>query len=90
VTTRDIALGIAKEYLQKTHDPFFTTKEQVTGTFLGLDIVRALLVKEGEKINVFSQEGNGATFSLTFPTSQLASTRWAELNKLIKAIASWS
>jgi signal transduction histidine kinase len=69
---------------------FSLPKEQVTGTFLGLDIVRTLLVKDGKKINVFSQEGNGATFSLTFSASQLASTRWAELNKLIKAIASWS
>jgi two-component system, NtrC family, sensor kinase len=47
---KDIALGIAKEYLQKIHDPFFTTKDQVTGTILVLNIVRPLVVKEGIKL----------------------------------------
>ena len=48
---------LQKNTCHEIHDPFFTTKEQVTGTCLGLDIVRKLVVKDDEKINVSSKEG---------------------------------
>ncbi|MBT3921894.1 MAG: PAS domain-containing protein [Nitrospina sp.] len=68
---RDTGPGIPKEYLSKIYDPFFTTKEQGRGTGLGLNIVHQLVVKYGGKIDVSSQEGEGTTFSLTFPASQI-------------------
>ncbi len=65
----DTGPGIPKEYLSKIYDPFFTTKEQGKGTGLGLNIVHQLVLKYGGKINVATREGEGTTFSLTFPTS---------------------
>jgi two-component system, NtrC family, sensor kinase len=68
---KDTGPGIPQEYLSKIYDPFFTTKEQGKGTGLGLNIVHQLVVKYGGKIDVFSQEGKGTTFTLTFPASQV-------------------
>ena len=48
-TTEIMGLGIAKEYLSVIHNPFFTTKEQVTDTYLELDIVGQLVVKDSGK-----------------------------------------
>ncbi len=74
-TIRDTGPGIPKEYLSKIYDPFFTTKEQGKGTGLGLNIVHQLVVKHGGKIDVSSQEGKGTTFILTFPASQVESSK---------------
>jgi hypothetical protein len=44
-----MGLGFLKEYLSVIHNPFFTTKEQVTDTYLELDIVGQLVVKDSRK-----------------------------------------
>ena len=65
---------LQKNTCHEIHDPFFTTKEKVTETCLGLDIACQRVVKDDGKINVSSKKGKGVTFSLTFLASQLRST----------------
>jgi signal transduction histidine kinase len=65
VSIRDTGCGIPKENFKKLFDPYFTTKARGFG--LGLSIVERIAQEHGGKIEVASELGNGATFSLTFP-----------------------
>ena len=75
VKVKDSGSGIAREYLEKIFDPFFTTKDNGTG--LGLAIVNTIMQSNGAYIRAASEEGQGSTFSLSFPTGKLTdSTPW--------------
>ncbi|RMH06493.1 MAG: sensor histidine kinase [Nitrospirae bacterium] len=74
VTVQDSGKGIPKDYLKKIFDPFFTTKQQGEGAGLGLTIVHRIVTKYGGTIHVESTEGQGTTFTLTFPCHQSVST----------------
>jgi signal transduction histidine kinase len=69
----DDGCGIKKEELEKIWEPFFTTKPQkpaaenkFTGTGLGLALVKRYIEHSGGKVEVRSEAGQGATFSLYF------------------------
>lgn len=60
--------GIPQEYLMKIFEPFFTTKDIGKGTGLGLSISYDIIVtKHNGKIEVSSEPGHGATFTITLP-----------------------
>jgi two-component system NtrC family sensor kinase len=59
--------GIPKELMGKIFDPFFSTKEYGMGTGLGLAISYSIIEKLGGRINVFSDAGKGATFTICLP-----------------------
>ncbi|MEP7355845.1 MAG: sensor histidine kinase [Anaerolineales bacterium] len=60
--------GIAPENLSRIFEPMFTTKPFGEGTGLGLSIVHDIVVGEFRgKIDVVSELGQGATFTLTLP-----------------------
>ena len=63
----DNGIGIPKENMDKLFKPFFTTKPIGEGTGLGLSIIHDIVVRHSGKIEVESQEGQGATFKLSFP-----------------------
>lgn len=67
VTARfcDTGIGIASERQEEIFQPFVTTKTKGTG--LGLPIVRKIMENHGGRVEVASQVGQGACFSLTFP-----------------------
>ncbi len=67
----DTGVGIASDQLDHIFVPFFTTKEKGTG--LGLAIVHQLVSEHGGHIEVSSQEGVGATFSIDLASSTLGS-----------------
>ena len=67
ITIKDTGSGIDKKNLDHIFDPFFTTKETGEGTGLGLSIVYGVVKTHGGSIKVDSQEGEGASFSLSFP-----------------------
>ncbi len=59
---RDTGCGIPSEKLRLIFDPFYTTKARGTG--LGLSIVHSILSAYGYRLDVNSQVGSGATFTI--------------------------
>lgn len=67
----DSGAGIPPELVGKIFDPMFTTKPFGQGTGLGLTIIRDIVTGEfGGQIDVASQPGHGATFTIHFPKPQ--------------------
>ncbi|MFH1826788.1 MAG: ATP-binding protein [bacterium] len=65
IEVRDTGLGIPADKLGSVFDPFFTTKEQGTG--LGLAVVYRIIKEHNGEINVESEEGKGANFTIWLP-----------------------
>ncbi len=63
----DTGPGIGGEHLDQIFDPFFTTKGPDKGTGLGLMICHRIATDHGGVIEVRSDAGKGATFSLRLP-----------------------
>ena len=61
----DSGVGIGEENLTKIFEPYFTTKE--FGSGLGLTVVYKIIKEHGGEISVTSREGEGTTFTLSFP-----------------------
>jgi two-component system NtrC family sensor kinase len=67
LVVRDTGPGIPPEALPRIFDPFFTTKADGTG--LGLSISYGIVRDHHGTLDVESREGEGTTFTLTFPVS---------------------
>lgn len=74
LTVSDNGVGIPPEILDKVFEPFFTTKDLHQGTGLGLSMVYGIVKQHEGFINVYSEVGQGTTFSIYLPryTGQLA------------------
>jgi len=67
INIRDTGEGIAEENLPRIFEPFFTTKGAGVGTGLGLSISYGIVSEHGGFIDVESQEGKGANFTVWLP-----------------------
>jgi two-component system, NtrC family, sensor kinase len=67
LSVSDSGRGISEENRAKLFTPFFTTKPIGSGTGLGLAIVYGIVKMHGGQIQVQSEEGQGATFTITLP-----------------------
>jgi signal transduction histidine kinase len=65
---RDAGPGIAPQVLKNLFVPFFTTKDRGTG--LGLAISQRMVEEMGGRIEVMSQLGDGATFTVLLPAGE--------------------
>jgi PAS domain S-box-containing protein len=67
----DTGIGIGQEFLPKLFTPFSQEQSGNTrrfeGTGLGLTLVRKYLELNGARISVESEQGNGTTFTVSFP-----------------------
>ena len=67
LNVKDNGCGIPPSMIPHLFDPFFSGKENGTG--LGLATSYSLIEKNGGKISVQSQEGQGAMFSVILPSA---------------------
>jgi signal transduction histidine kinase len=67
IKVSDTGPGIPRENLDKIFEPFFSTKPPGQGTGLGLFVSRGIVEKLGGTIEVTSQIGQGASFSIRLP-----------------------
>ena len=67
VTISDNGEGIAKQFLNRIFDPFYTTKPVGEGTGLGLSICFGIAERHNGSISVDSKLGKGATFIVRLP-----------------------
>jgi signal transduction histidine kinase len=65
VRFKDSGIGISQENMEKIFEPLFTTKPKGIG--LGLAISKRLVEQNGGKIEVTSQVGEGAVFTIKLP-----------------------
>ncbi len=63
----DNGLGIAEEDISHIFEPFFSTKQDVSGIGLGLAIVHGIIQNHKGKIHVDSELGHGTTISVNLP-----------------------
>ncbi len=69
ICVRDRGHGIADEVRSQLFEPFVTTKDIGKGTGLGLSQVVGIMSQHGGAVDVHSNPGDGATFSLQFPVA---------------------
>jgi signal transduction histidine kinase len=70
IEIKDTGCGIPEENMHKLFTPFFTTKHEVKGVGLGLAISYGIIQRHKGKIEVQSQVGQGATFTIYLPLCQ--------------------
>jgi signal transduction histidine kinase len=70
VTVKDNGPGIPKEIQEKIWVSFFTTKGGSGGTGLGLSSVMQIVNQHGGKIELESEAGKGAMFSVRLPVEK--------------------
>ena len=63
----DTGCGMEKELLDQIFVPFFTTRDKVRCTGLGLAVVNRIIQRAGGTISVESAPGEGCTFDIALP-----------------------
>ncbi|CAN7434376.1 PAS domain S-box protein [Phenylobacterium sp. LjRoot219] len=69
VAVSDTGVGIPADKLAQIFEPFFTTKAAGKGTGLGLSQVYGFAKQSGGEVDVHSELGKGAVFTLFLPRS---------------------
>ncbi|QTA78212.1 Two component system sensor histidine kinase [Desulfonema limicola] len=73
IDVKDTGFGIESKYLDKIFERFYRVKNEntrfITGTGLGLPIVKSLVDELGGKIEVQSEPGKGTCFKVLLPCS---------------------
>jgi signal transduction histidine kinase len=72
IVVKDSGSGIAPEDLSKLFDPYFTTK--IRGFGLGLTVVERIVQDHGGTIQVASEQGKGASFTISLPIRHVSET----------------
>ena len=67
VSLTDTGPGVSPDLIGRIFEPFFTTKEVGRGTGLGLSQVFGFAKQSGGDVDVTSNSGGGATFTLYLP-----------------------
>jgi signal transduction histidine kinase len=70
IRVTDTGCGISKEDLPHIFEPFFTTKSEGQGLGLGLSMVDGIVERHKGSIDVISEVGKGATFTITLPAKK--------------------
>jgi len=84
LSVQDTGIGMDTKTIAKIFDPFFTTKEKNRGTGLGLAMVYNIIQQHKGFIDVYSEPGQGSTFSIYLP--RLEGGREAAIIKALNAV----
>jgi two-component system NtrC family sensor kinase len=69
LTVEDSGKGIAPELKERIFEPFFTTKDEWSNVGLGLSVSYRIVAEHGGRIDVASEVGRGAAFTVYLPTA---------------------
>lgn len=72
LTVVDTGCGIPPENLQRTVEPFFTTKEVGKGSGLGLFLSREIVKAHGGKLTIESEVGKGTKVVIALPAGTMS------------------
>jgi signal transduction histidine kinase len=67
VVIRDNGCGMSQQIIDRSWEPFFTTKEVGTGVGLGLALTYSIVKRHGGEIRLESREGEGSQFTVILP-----------------------
>jgi CheY-like chemotaxis protein len=67
IQVADTGIGVPRHLISKIFDPFFTTKPIGKGTGLGLSQVFGITRQSGGTVQIDSDEGDGARFTIWLP-----------------------
>jgi signal transduction histidine kinase len=81
IIVRDTGAGISADIQARLFDPFFTTKDVGKGTGLGLSVCYGIIKNHRGAIDVQSQPGTGAMFTIQLPLSHQSPTSESEVLK---------
>ena len=72
IAVRDSGVGLSSENLNRMFEPFYSTKVQGMG--MGLVITRSIVEAHGGRIWATPNADDGATFTVTLPAGEVASS----------------
>lgn len=74
IDVRDNGKGMEEAVQQRALEPFFTTKDQASGTGLGLSMIYGFIRQSKGQVSIESKPGQGTTVSLWLPTIKAPET----------------
>ncbi len=84
ISVRDTGTGMDDKTLAHLYEPFFTTKEAVEGTGLGLAAVYGMIKEHQGSILVFSELNQGTVFKVYLPVKEQSTETSMEITKFAK------
>ena len=69
ISISDTGKGMSEEVKRKIFDPFFTTRRPI-GTGLGMSVSYSIIMRHGGRIEIESEVGKGAMFTLSIPIGE--------------------